>query len=369
MSEDVEKIYKEFTEKGYTDGLPIIPPTESRVKKMLEYTDRKPDDSLGRVPPSDYEATIEAIAVNAVMAGCEPEYFPVVVTEIDAMLDKPNLRGAIGTAGGPVWPMGFANGPIAKEIGMYCDRGLLGSGPKQRANRTIGRTMTLVCQNIGKSIPGVSEMRMMWNLLRNGYCIREDEENLPPSWEPFHVEKGFKKETSTVAVVDETKIFYPDEGAGRGSGVVEIDMRHFAKRFVEINFSPGMGIGVNSALILLMPATSAKNFADNGWTKQYIKEYLYENCRINPDNYLKDYPPDVREEVFKTYFSQVPAWMKKSESIPAVPRPEDQMIFVAGQGGIHVSPPTHHGQHPCVIKQIALADGTPAKSVKDFKRK
>jgi hypothetical protein len=99
MSEDVEEIFNAFEKQGYTDGLPIIPPTEERVNRMLEWIDRKPDDSLGKVPPSEDEATVQSVAVNAVMAGCKPEYFPVLVTEIEALLSGPNLRGAVATTG------------------------------------------------------------------------------------------------------------------------------------------------------------------------------------------------------------------------------------------------------------------------------
>ena len=198
---DVEKIYEDFLEKRWCDGLPIIPPTRERVDRMLAFTDRKPDYSLGKMPPSRDEATVEAVAINAVMAGCKPEYFPVIVTEIEALLDRPNLRGALATTGA-VWPMGIANGPIAKEIGLYSGWGLFGTGPDHRANVTIGRTMTLVIQNVGKSVPGISEKKPLWNLGRYGICIRENEEESP--WEPLHVEKGFAKDTSTVTVYDET---------------------------------------------------------------------------------------------------------------------------------------------------------------------
>ena len=122
MSEDIEKIYDDLYEKGCTDGLPIIPPTKERIKKMLEFTDKKPDDALGRIPPSEYEATVEAVAANAVMAGCKPEYFPVVVTAMEATTDRPNLRASVAPARAN--PLIIINGPIAKEIGVSSGWGL-----------------------------------------------------------------------------------------------------------------------------------------------------------------------------------------------------------------------------------------------------
>ena len=371
MSEEVEKIYEEFVEKGWTDGLPIIPPTESRIKRMLEFTDRKSDDSLGKVPPSDHVATIENVAVNAVMAGCKPEYFPVVVTEIEALLDRPNLRGCLATTGS-VWPMGIANGPIAKEIGLYAGWGLFGTGPNHRANTTIGRTMTLVIQNVGKSLPGVSEKKPSWNMGRYGICIRENEEESP--WDPLHVEKGFDKNTSTVAVYDETDLARAIlTGMGRGSGIFDLDIRRRVKRMVDAHYNPPTGIHYDQNLYIMSPR-AAQRYVDNGWTKQDIKQFFYENCRSNPQEWFKDsgYPEETINNIMKTMFAGSPLWMRQGVSVPMFTSPEHICIIVAGEGSI-MTPSHHHSSfvstHPVVMKPITFTDGTPVKSVYDFKRK
>lgn len=373
MSEDAEKTYNDFTKKGYTDGLPIVPPTEARVARMLEWTDRKKDDVLGTVPPADAEATVEHVAINAVMAGCKPEYFPVVVTEIETLLNRPNLRGAVATTGN-VWPFAVANGPIAKEIGMYSGWGLLGTGPNHQANLTIGRTMTLIIQNIGNSIPGISEKKPLYNISRFGMCIAEDEDNLPKSWEPLHVEKGFKKDTSTVTVFDEATWGAIGAGGGRASGVLQIDMLNEAKRLAQLHYNPPLGLTpLGNVSLYICTSISAKIYADNGWTKQRFKEFMYENCRVDPRDWYSDYPPDVREDVLRTVFGSVPHsdWMRWSSSLPLFRTPEDIWIVVAGGNVARSvwSVSSHHTDHPGIIKQIALADGTPAKSVKDFKKK
>jgi len=369
MSEDVEKIFNEFEKKGFTDGLPIIPPTEARVKAMLEYTDRKPDDSLGHCPPSEDEATVESVAINAVMAGCKPEYFPVVVTEISSLLDRPNVRGAIATTG-PVWPFAIANGPIAREIGMYSGWGVLGTGPNHRANLTIGRVMTFICQNVGKSVPGISEKKPIWNMGRFGLCIMEDEAGSP--WEPMHVERGFNKNESTVTVFDETGWGNHGVGGGRQSGIFEIDQRRRAERIVMVEFNPSMGITPpGDAAIYICTSGEAKIYSDNGWQKQDIKEFLFENCRSDPKQWYHEYPEDIRTDILNTAFSMVPGWMRWSNLVPMFRRPEDIWIVVAGGTAPRDawSFQSHHGGHPGIMKAITLADGTPAKSIKDFKKK
>jgi len=368
MSEDAAKIFNEFEKQGYTDGLPIIPPTEARVAEMLEYTDRKPDDSLGRVPPAEYEATVKSVAVNAVMAGCKPEYFPVVVTEIEALLDRPNLRGAIATTG-PVWPFAVANGPISREISLYSGWGVLGTGPLFRANLTIGRTMTLIIQNIGKSVPGISEKKPLWNIGRYGICIGEDEAN--SAWEPLHVEKGFARDTSTVTVFDEVGLGGGYGGGGRHSGIFELDMLRNAKRLTA-SHTPMMGISTpDEPSLYICTSGQSKIFVDNGWSKQDLKEFYYENARSNPKEWYTEYPEDIREDIMRTAFAMAPVWMRAGASVPIFRSPDDIWVVVSGGAAPRSTFMTasHHGGHPAIIKQITLADGTPAKSIKDFKKK
>ncbi|MFH0748992.1 MAG: hypothetical protein V1915_03640 [Candidatus Bathyarchaeota archaeon] len=364
MSEDAEKVFRDYTEMGLTDGLPIVPPTRDRVNRMLDYTDRRPDDVLGKVPPSEDETTVEAAAICAVMAGCKPEYFPVVVTEINTLLDRPNLRGAIATTG-PCWPFAVVNGPIAKEIGLYSSWGLLGTGPNHMANLTIGRTMTLVIQNIGKSVPGVSEKKPLWNLGRYGICIKEDEDNSP--WEPLHVEKGFQKETSTVTVFDEVSLGRGGQ-VGGGTGYFELDMTHSAQNLTRQYGVQRAIVPPGEASLCICSAAVAKNFIEKGWKKQDVKDFYYENVRSNPQDWHADYPPELREDLMRLAFSMSPPWMKMSKSVPLFRSPDDIWIVVAGALGGTWSIHEHHGGHPGLIKQITLADGTPAKSVKDFKR-
>ena len=151
VADDPEAIFERFASEGWTDGLPIVPPTEDRVAQMLAFSEVDPCSSLGPMPPRWGEATIATLAVNAVMAGCKPEYFPLVVTAVKAILSKPfNLYGIQGTTN-PASPVLIVNGPIAREIGIN-GRGNL-FGPGFRANATIGRAIRLIMTTIGGGVP------------------------------------------------------------------------------------------------------------------------------------------------------------------------------------------------------------------------
>src|SRR5882724_4127411 len=153
-----------FEEKGWSDGLPIIPPTEERVAQMLAATKRKPDEVIGAVPPRWAQATVEKIAINGVMAGCKPEYMPVLIAAAEALTDpKLNLYALQATTGGPA-VMIIVNGPIRKELNINGGPNALGEG--WRANATIGRFVQLVKRNIGGSYPGTtcSDFRLAWKI-------------------------------------------------------------------------------------------------------------------------------------------------------------------------------------------------------------
>ena len=185
-----------FEEKGWGDGLPIIPPTEERVAQMLA-AQRKPDEMIGAVPPRWAQATVEKIAINGVMAGCKPEYMPVLIAAVEALTDpKLNLYALQATTGGPA-VMIIINGPIRKKLNINGGPNALGEG--WRANATIGRFVQLVKRNIGGSYPGTTCKATLGWPGKYSICVGENEEGSP--WEPLHVERGFKAEQSTVTAI------------------------------------------------------------------------------------------------------------------------------------------------------------------------
>ena len=196
LPDSLEEVYEYVCSQKWGDGLPIIPPTEERVWKFIDYIDREPDEILGEMPPVDGIVTIEKIAINAVMAGCLPEYMPVLIAAVEAMLEPEFNLQAIQATTNPAAPLAIINGPIRHQFNINCGRGCL--GPGWRANATIGRAIRLILINIGGGLPGVTDKATHGMPGKYCFCFGEDEEGNP--WEPLHVERGFDKETSTVTI-------------------------------------------------------------------------------------------------------------------------------------------------------------------------
>src|SRR5712691_3017878 len=187
----------EFFAHGVSDGLPVVPPTRARVSRAVEASGRDGSELIAEVPPNYGRGTVEKIAVNAVMAGCRPEYVPIVIAAVEAICDPVfDLHGVAATTNAPA-PLVVINGPIRLKLDINCGAGLF--GPGWRANATIGRAVRLVCVNVGGAIPGVVSMSTFAHPGRYTYCIGEHEEASP--WEPLAVEHGFAAGESTVAVL------------------------------------------------------------------------------------------------------------------------------------------------------------------------
>jgi thiol-disulfide isomerase/thioredoxin len=183
-------------DRGWTDGLPVVPPTRERVLRMLAGTDRDPAEVVATVPPNFAPCCVEKIAVNAVMAGCRPEYLPVVIAAVEAACtDAFNIHGVLATTYS-VGPVVIVNGPVARAIGMNSGVNALGQG--NRANATIGRALQLVIRNVGGGRPGEVDRAAHGNPGKYTFCFAEDEDGSP--WEPLSVERGFPPGASTVTV-------------------------------------------------------------------------------------------------------------------------------------------------------------------------
>jgi hypothetical protein len=172
--------------RGWSDGLPLVAPTEERVLRMLDGTARDPPEVVGLVPPALAPATVEKIAINAVMAGCKPEYLPVVLTAVEAVLDESfAMHGVLATTMF-VGPVLIVNGPVRRRIGMNAKGNALGQG--NRANAAIGRALQLVIRNLGEGRPQEVDRATLGNPGKYTYCFAEDEEG--SSWEPLSIERG-----------------------------------------------------------------------------------------------------------------------------------------------------------------------------------
>ena len=183
-------------DRGWSDGLPLVPPTEARVLRMLGGTSRDPGEVIGQVPSDLTDCTIEKIAINAVMAGCKPEYLPVVIAAVEAVLDEPfAMHGVLATTM-YVGPVVIVNGPIRRAIGMNAKGNALGQG--FRANNTIGRALQLVIRNVGGGRPQEVDRATLGNPGKLTYCIAEDEEG--SSWESLATERGIDAGKNAVTV-------------------------------------------------------------------------------------------------------------------------------------------------------------------------
>ncbi len=186
-----------YLSERWGDGLPVVPPTVERLLEMLRHTDRAPADLIATVAPGFGEATVERIAINAILAGCRPSYLPVLITAVEAIAQQPFNLQAIQTTTNPATVMLLVNGPAARQLRINGSSNCLGQG--WRANATIGRALRLVLQNVGRALPGDMDRATHGQPGKYSLCCAEDEAASP--WEPLHVERGFEPGTSTVTAV------------------------------------------------------------------------------------------------------------------------------------------------------------------------
>lgn len=197
-----------FLEKDWSDGLPVVTPTVGRLRKFLAGTTRDPDEVIGLIPPAMEPATVRTVAIHALMAGCKPEYLPVVLGGIQLMLrEELNLNGIQGTMHG-VAPLMIVNGPYAKQIGLHGGNGCF--GPGFRANASIGRAIRLMLTNLGGGIPGAGSATVFATPLRYTACLTENVERSP--WRTLAQERGYAAEDNviTCAMVESPRLCYDD---------------------------------------------------------------------------------------------------------------------------------------------------------------
>src|SRR5713101_8471127 len=259
----------EFFAHGVSDGLPVVPPTRARVSRAVEASGRDGSELIAEVPPKYGRATVEKIAVNAVMAGCRPEYVPVVIAAVDAICDPAfDLHGVSATTNAPT-PLVVINGPIRLKLGVNCGAGVF--GPGWRANATIGRAVRLVCVNLGGAKPGVVSMSTLAHPGRYTYCIGEHEEVNP--WPSLAVEHGFAPEQSTVALLAADA---PLGVYAQRSRTPEDLLPTLAASMAVISHHKMTHWG--DTLVVLSPE-HAKILGDAGWKKADVRRWLHERLQ------------------------------------------------------------------------------------------
>ncbi|HET9855695.1 MAG TPA: hypothetical protein VFR53_11615 [Methylomirabilota bacterium] len=330
----VNRLYRE---RGWTDGLPIVPPTLARVDDMLGAGPLERHAVLGDVEPLGGVASVEKIAVNAVMAGCEPAHFPVVLAAVQAILDPAfNLRG-VQTTDENVAPLLIVNGPAAARLGVNAGWGAL--GPGWPANAAIGRAVRLVMTNLGGGWPGAVSFAGLGQPARYSLCLAEREDGSP--WPPLHVEQGYGREQSTVTVLRAETVINVTGGLDELASV----MGSAASLFGILHGGmPG---------VILSPFT-ARRLAGEGWTRADVRRELHARGRLAAETWRRSWlHATVRA-------SDWPEWARaaaEAGSIPAVREPDDITLIVAGAD---LPIPQHAycpswGHPPCrVTREIVL---------------
>lgn len=262
LEDDIEACY----DRGWSDGLPVVPPTPERVLRMLEGTDRAPDEIVAVVPPDYTECSVEKVAINAVMAGCLPEYLPVVLATLAAACNETfNMHGLLCTTM-PHAPVIVVNGPIAKAIGMNSGGNVLGQG--NRANSTIGRALQLVVRNVGGGKPGGIDRATHGQPGKVGLCFAEDEDGSP--WEPLSVSRGVEPGRSAVTLFAGESPRVVVDQLSRGP---ESLARSFAASLLTVG---GAKAVIAFDAMLVVGPEHARVFREAGWTRDRLLTELTE---------------------------------------------------------------------------------------------
>jgi len=332
-----ESVNDYFYERGWSDGLPIVPPTENRVQAMLAGMPwRKADDVISVVPPRMGIATMRQIAVNAVMAGCKPEYLCVIVAALQAVSEPAyglSHRQTTTHAGAPLI---IVNGPIVERLRINCGRGLF--GPGWRANATIGRALRLVLVNIGGAGPGV-DASQTGHPGKYTYCIAEYEAASP--WEPLHVERGYARVRSVVTVVNAEAPHSMTENIQTDpDGIVGTFASSMATLGVNNLYSQGTPV-------LVLGIEHAQHIAAARWSKQDLQRAVFERARQ---------PWGLAKNRGKSKGPRFPEFVDRSDDnsmVPIIGAPEDLIVIVAGgAGGKSMFLPTAGGQSLAVSKPV-----------------
>ena len=307
-SEALEFCYR----MGWTDGLPVVPPTEGLVSQFLEYAGVGASDVVLVEPVSGRVVTADKAAANAIMAGCLPEYFPVVLAALDGMSDPGlNLHGSSLNNGGAAI-MAMANGPIVQEIGM--NSGVALFCPGNRANATIGRALHLVLWNCTGNRPGQMDMTVFGHSGRYSMCIAEREEALPTGWQPFHVERGLPPGSSAVTVL---AAMHPVQGGYGGSPDPEEILANVANA---LKFQPPG----NREILMVVSPEILGHFGNAGWSKSDVRQFLYQEARRLGG--------EIRRSHLYRFVTQDPQ-PADDELVPILHSPEALQIVAGGADG------------------------------------
>jgi hypothetical protein len=338
--DDLDAAIEHCYAQGWTDGLPVIPPTEQRVQRLIDYVRREPSEVVGVIPPARGVATIEKVAINAAMAGCLPEHFPVVLAALEAMLDPVfNLNGVQATTH-MCAPLVVVSGPAVRALGFNSREGVFGGG--WRANAGVGRAVRLVLWNIGGGKPGVNDKATFGHPGKYAFCIAEDPELCP--WPPLHAERGVPAGESAVTV-------FACEGPHNIS-----DYRNDTPEGILAVIADSLSTLGNNVMdhggqmLVCLGQEHTRVVAREGWSRADVRRFLFERARRPMADLLRSGRGTAREWP-PGFDASDPAALA-----PVVNSPDDFLVTVAGGPGPHsvACPGWGHYGGFFVTRRIAL---------------
>ncbi len=330
VPDSFDAVQQFVVDQGWSDGLPVVPPTPDRVSVFLETVALPGDLELGAMPPGNGVVTVEKLAVNSVMAGCLPEYFPVVLASVHAMLEEPFNLYAVQTTTHPCSPLVVVNGPIREELAINGRYNCFGTGV--RANATIGRAIRLILLNVGGAAPGLLDRATQGQPSKYSYCIAENQEESP--WESLYCERGGAFDDSAVTVCGaENPHNINDHVSDAAEGILYTIASSMAS------------MGANNAYffgepILALGPEHAAILDRDGFDKSAIRTFLFEHARIPRAQW-------ERGGMFR--MSGTEDFFADAEAIPMFRNPEDLIVIVAGGPGRHSCWMPTFGDMSCAV--------------------
>jgi hypothetical protein len=336
VSDDLIAFNEECERRSWSDGLPLVPPTIERVEAMLAATKRARDEIVAHIAPGFGAASVERIAINAVMAGCRPEYLPALLAAVEAVADQTfNLQGIQATTNSAT-PWIIVNGPLATTLGVNSGLNCLGQG--NRANATLGRALRLVLQNIGGALPGQMDRATHGQPGKYTFCCAENEPANP--WEPLHVECGFSGDESVVTVVGAAGTLNLNSHSKDAADL----LRAIALSLV---YPTSNDYHFAGAPWVILSPEHAEVLKHGGLSKDDVKRGIWEQSKMEAGRFArKDYDraKHTREKELGGFSANTP--------VPIAPTPAEIGILVAGGPGTHsVYVPTF-GQTRAVSRKV-----------------
>ena len=327
-----------FLEKGWGDGFPVIPPTPAAVERMLRGTDRKPQDVVSIMEPGFGIASVEKLAINAVMAGCQPEHLPVLIAAVEALAEPQCILREMQVSTVPEAPLLLVNGPIARRLRINSGTAAMGPGAINYANTVIGRSLRLSLMNIGDCYPGEADINTMGLPTKYSMCIAENEESSP--WSPYQVELGYKPQDSTVTVVAVSGVAsIVDVSSTRPETILDgaASALHFTGsapmgdwlRGGKVN--PAINRKVLAQHTLLVAPDHARIMAQAGWDKVDVRNYLHRTARLPMKRMFRGH--DLKRDKLENWFDRPDLqWLEDypDVEVPIAASPDSFIVAVAG---------------------------------------